>query len=450
MSATPVIPENITVHLGTPTSDAENIQVSFIDYIKNVASSEIFPTWPENAIRANVLAQISFALNRIYTEYYPSRGYDFDITNSTQFDQFFVPNREIFENISQIVDDTFNDYVVRQGNVEPLFTQYCNGTTVTCDGLSQWGTVALANQGLVPYEILQRYYGDDIDIVFNAPVEQIIQSYPGAPLKLGSSGNSVRLLEVQLNRIRRNYPAIPNISNVNVDFDVETEAAVKEFQKIFNLEQTGEVDKATWYKIKTIFSSVKKLGELNSEGVNYEDVKNISPEKLQEGDTGREVRYIQYYLAVLGYFNDNLPLIALTGVYDEETKNSVLAFQRQYGLPETGIMDRDTWNKLVEVYFNLIASLPPGYSEGKAEIFPGYVLTRGMRDANVRKIQEYLSFIAQTITEIPKVDPTGYYGDVTYNAVKTFQKLYNLNQTGVVGALTWNKIAEVYDELKGF
>ena len=183
---TPVIPEYITVHLGLPDQPAENIRVRFIDYIKNVASSEIYPNWPESAIRANILAQISYALNRIYTEYYRSKGYDFDITSTTQFDQKFIPNRDVFENISQIVDDIFNNYVIKRGTVQPYFTQYCNGTTSTCDGLSQWGTVDLAKQGLVPYEILQRYYGDDIDIVTNAPVANIPESYPGVPLRLGS------------------------------------------------------------------------------------------------------------------------------------------------------------------------------------------------------------------------------------------------------------------------
>lgn len=211
----PVIPKFITVHLGRPDQPAENIRVSFADYIKNVASSEIYPTWPESAIRANILAQISYALNRIYTEYYPSRGYDFDITSSTQYDQKFIPNRDIFENISQIVDDIFNDYVVRQGSVQPYFTQYCSGTTTTCEGLSQWGTVALAEEGLVPYEILQRYYGDDINIVFNAPVAGIERSYPGAPLRLGSAGEDVRIIQRQLNRIADNYPAIPRLSVID-------------------------------------------------------------------------------------------------------------------------------------------------------------------------------------------------------------------------------------------
>ena len=170
----PVIPQDITVHLGAPGSVAQNVTVPFIDYIKNVASGEIYPTWPEEALRANIYAIITYALNRIYTEWYPSRGYDFDITNTTQFDQSFSPDREVFENISNIVDEIFNDYVVRQGSIQPLFTAFCNGTTSTCEGLSQWGTVSLAEQGLTPYEILQYYYGRNIGIVENIGLLQIV------------------------------------------------------------------------------------------------------------------------------------------------------------------------------------------------------------------------------------------------------------------------------------
>ena len=201
MNGTPVIPETITVHLGTPSSSAENVTVSFADYIKNVASSEIYPTWPENAIRANIYAQISYALNRVYTEWYRARGYDFDITNSTAYDQSFVKGRNIFENISEIVDEIFNDYIRRQGFVEPLFATYCDGVEVSCDGLSQWGSVTLAEEGVIPYDILRNYYGDDIDLVFDAPVVNVIESYPGTPLRVGSSGDDVRRIQNQLNRI---------------------------------------------------------------------------------------------------------------------------------------------------------------------------------------------------------------------------------------------------------
>lgn len=183
----PVVPENITVHLGRPESSAENVTVPFAEYIKNVASSEIYPTWPESAIRANILAQISYTLNRVYTEYYRSRGYDFDITSTTQFDHAFVPDREIFENISRITDDIFNDYIVKRGNIEPFFAQFCDGVRTQCDGLSQWGSVELAEQGLGAYEILQSYYGEDIDLIFNAPVGGIFRHTPAIRLSVAPS-----------------------------------------------------------------------------------------------------------------------------------------------------------------------------------------------------------------------------------------------------------------------
>ena len=271
LTGEPYIPETITVHLGTPDSNAQNVTVDFMTYIKNVASSEIYPTWPETSIRANVYAIISFALNRIYTEWYRSRGYNFDITSSTQYDQKFINNREIFDTVSSIVDEIFTSYVRRQGTVEPLFTAFCNGTTVTCDGLSQWGTVSLADAGYTPYEILQYYYGDDIDIVTNAPVMTRTPSYPGTPLREGVVGNEVKTIQRQLNRISRNYPAIPKISSVDGVFGSYTREAVEKFQEIFNLQITGVVDEATWYKIAYIYTSVKRLAELNSEGIRSEE-----------------------------------------------------------------------------------------------------------------------------------------------------------------------------------
>ena len=173
MPDTPYIPATITVHLGPPESDAENVTVSFRDYIKNVASSEIYPTWDEAALRANILAQISFALNKIYLEYYPSRGYDFDITNSTAYDQKYIQGRNIFENVGKLVDELFRSYVRRVGTIEPLSTSFCNGTTVTCEGMSQWGSQGLAQQGYDYLDILKYYYGDDIEIVSNVPVQNL-------------------------------------------------------------------------------------------------------------------------------------------------------------------------------------------------------------------------------------------------------------------------------------
>ena len=298
----PVVPEYITVHLGPPDQTAENVTVPFTDYIKNVASSEIYPTWPESALRANILAQISVALNRIYTEYYRGRGYDFDITSSTRYDQAYVPGRSTFENIDRLVDDSFNDYIVRQGNVEPLYAQFCDGVRTQCPGLSQWGSVDLAEQGLTPYEILQRYFGDNINIVFNAPVGDGTPSYPGRPLTRGSVGEDVRTIQQQLERIRRNYPAIPRITEISNVFDQGTEDAVRAFQRIFNLEEDGIVGKATWYKIKMIYNGVKSLSEITSEGLTIPEAQRVYPEVLRLGDTGLDVETVRFYLAFLGYF----------------------------------------------------------------------------------------------------------------------------------------------------
>ena len=269
--AVPYIPESITVHLGPPDSPAQNVTVSFPDYIKNVASSEIYPSWPDAALRANIYAQISFALNRVYTEHYRAQGYPFDITSSTAYDQSFFYGRDIYENISQIVDEIFNSYLARQGFIEPLFAQYCDGDRVTCAGLSQWGSLSLAREGYTPYEILTYYYGDDINIVTTDDVRGITESRPPVPLSLGTSGPYVEAIQRRLNRISTNYPAIPKIYPVNGVFDEDTEAAVRAFQEIFSLTPDGIVGDATWYRIQYIYNAVKRLSDLYSEGLTLED-----------------------------------------------------------------------------------------------------------------------------------------------------------------------------------
>lgn len=436
----PVIPETITVHLGAPDKPAQNVTVPFAEYIKNVASSEIYPTWPESAIRANILAQISFTLNRVYTEHYRSRGYDFDLTNTTQYDHAFVANREIFDNISRITDDAFNDYIVRQGNVEPLFAQFCDGVRTKCNGLSQWGSVDLANQGMGPYEILQYYYGDDIDIVFDAPVSDNVPSYPGDPLERGTFGEDVLIIKRQLNRIRKNYPAIPRINNLNAAYDVETENAVTEFQKIFNLTADGIVGKATWYKIKEVYNGVKQLSELTSEGLTISEVQREFPKVLQLGDSGLGVRAMQYYLAYLGFFLPEIPLINITGVFDEQTKAAVIAFQKLYGISPDGIVGRNTWNYMQWVYSELVANLPENYREFTDEIYPGKFILPGDTGEEVRIIQGNLRRISERDSSIPMVEVTGTFDTATENAVKAIQAQMGLEQSGIVGPVLWSYI----------
>ena len=443
----PVIPETVTVHLGRPGDSAPNVTVPFIDYVKNVASSEIYPTWPDSALRANIYAQISFVLNRIYTEFYPSRGYDFDITNSTAFDQFFVPDRDIFENISQIVDEIFNSYVVRQGSVEPLFTQYCNGTTSVCDGLSQWGTTELAAQGRTPYEILQFYYGDDINIVTNAPVAAITPSPPGRGLTLGSTGNDVKSVQVRLNRISANFPAIPKIRDVNGIFGSGTEQAVREFQRIFDLQQDGIVGRATWYAIQRIYNGVKKLSELDSEGLTVEEISRQFPTELSVGSRGEGVRVVQYLLSYVALFDSLVPPIAVDGIYGDKTAAAVRAFQGTVGLPETGVVDEVTYSALYDTYRGYIGSIPDSQFVGVARPYPGFVITEGQRNEYVTALQQYLSVISETFPEVPSVAVDGIFGPATREAVIAFQNRFGLTPDGTVGLGTWEAIASLYEDL---
>ncbi len=447
MPTLPYIPETVTVHLGAPDENAPNVTLSFPDYIKNVASSEIYPTWPENAIRANIYAQISFALNRIYTEYYRSRGYDFDITNSTAIDQSFVRGRDIFENISQIVDEIFNDYLRARGNVEPLFAQYCNGTTVTCAGLSQWGTVDLANRGYTPYQIVTYYYGDDIDIVRDAPVMGLSASVPQNPLRLGSTGDDVRTLQIRLNRISQNYPSIPKISQITGLFSYDTEAAVRQFQEIFNLTTDGIVGKATWYRIQAIYAAVKRLNALNAEGISFDEVTAQFPETLRPGSQGVGVRELQYYLRYLAQFSEEIPPLEQDGIYGPTTESAVRAFQRLYGLPIDGIVGEDTWEAIYRSYLGAIEAIPLQYTEGTAIPFTGVPLVLGVQSEEVRLLQEYLNYIRTAYPEIPEVSVTGIYGTQTQAAVEAFQGLFDIPVTGIVIATTWNAIADVYEDL---
>ena len=350
VSVTPYIPQTITVHLGTPDQAAENVTVSFPDYVKNVASSEIYPTWEPAAIQANILAIVSFALNRVYTEFYPSRGYDFQITSTTAYDQKFIRDRNIFENISQTVDMMFDDYIRRVGFVEPLSAKFCNGTTTTCDGLSQWGSQSLAQQGYTAEQILRYYYGNDIEIVRNAPVQPLNQSYPGTPLRLGSTGDDVVVMKTMINRISQSYPAIPKIWPVTRTFDLRTQQAVKDFQRIFGLTADGIVGKATWYKMVYLYVGVNRLSELISMGQQFESFSFQYPGLLRQGSRGTDVRILQYMLALISEFDDTLPSLAVDGIYGSRTAQVVRTYQRSMGLLADGIVGPQTWYSIYGRY----------------------------------------------------------------------------------------------------
>ena len=364
VTVTPYVPENITVHLAYPTANAADVTVPFIDYVKNVASSEIYPTWDESALTANILAIISFALNRVYTEFYRSQGYPFDITASTAIDQKFINGRNYFDSVSKIVDNIFNDYIRRIGFVEPLSAKFCNGTTVTCEGLSQWGSQGLAQQGLNSVQILRNYYGNNIEIVRDAPIRGYTPSYPGTPLQVGSRGPNVVRIQVILNRIAQNYPAIPRISSVDGIFGPETENAVRAFQRIFGLTVDGVVGKATWYQLVRLYVGVNSLAELESEGQKFYAVNWQFPSNLANGSRGESVRQLQFMLRVLSEYVNDIPPVTEDGIFGQQTLNAVEAFQRFAGLTVDGIVGPATWSALYDRASALIGNanvLSPQY-----------------------------------------------------------------------------------------
>jgi len=395
----PYVPQNITVHLGSPNSDAPNVTVPFVDYVKNVASSEIYPTWDESALRANILAIVSFALNRVYTEFYRSRGYDFDITNSTAIDQYFVNGRSYFESVSRIADELFNDYLRRPGFVEPLAAKFCNGTTVTCEGLSQWGSQNLAQQGYNSVQIIRSYYGD-VQIVNNAPVRGYTASYPGTPLRRGTTGPSVVTIQTELNRISQSFPAIPKVPVVDGIFGARTEVAVRKFQEVFGLSVDGIVGQATWYALVRYYIAVTRMAELRSQGQRFYANSWILNDPIEQGDRGIKVEHLQYMLSVLAEFIPEIPDVSIDGIFGPATRNAVLAAQRRFDLPQTGVVDPTTWDEIYDQFSGIettvwrdpqdfpytsaiIGNTPPRSRYARTTTmtqFPGTDLRRGDQD----------------------------------------------------------------------
>lgn len=418
----PYIPETITVHLGRPDEAAENLTVLFRDYIKNVASSEVYPTWEEEALRANILAQISFALNRIYLEHYPSRGYDFDITSSTAFDQKYIHGRDIFENISTLVDEMFQSYIRRVDFIEPLAASFCNGTTVTCPGMSQWGSQDLARNGYSYIDILRAYYGDDIEVVSNVPVRGLTPSYPGTPLRLGSAGEAVLQLQGGLNRIAKNYPAIPKIDPLDGLFGPSTEEAVIAFQKIFNLTPDGIVGPATWYQIISIYVAVTKLAELQSEGQKYMLGSYDLPNVLSLGSSGEAVSQLQYMLNVLSDFIPEVPPVTIDGQYGIGTRDAVLAYQRYAGLTPSGLVGVSTWNSIVNRFSGITDTVLDNNT-----LFPE---TSETAVRTIADVQRALRSVAPVFASLDPPRVTGVLDRSTTRAIAKLQNQLRLRPTG--------------------
>ncbi len=414
----PYVPSYITVHLGPPNSYAANVTVPFTDYVKNVASSEIYPTWGESAIRANVWAIISFALNRVYTEFYRSRGYDFDITSSTAYDQNFVNGRNYFDSIARVVNDIFNSYIRRQGFVEPLAAKFCNGTTVTCDGLSQWGSEYLSQQGYSSVDIIHTYYGPDTEIVPNAPIMDIQESYPGTPLRVGSVGPNVVVVQYELNRISQNYPAIPKVTADGI-FGPATENAVRAFQRIFGLEVDGIVGRSTWYELVRLTVGVQNLAELYSQGQRFYGISWEYPDAIHQGDTGEKVQILQYMLSVLSEFIPQIPSLTQDGIFGEQTRNAVLAFQQYAGLPQTGVVGDATWSSIYDQFAGISNTVS---YEGETLISPASITpTAANTTASNTRLQ---------------LHNLGYRGRTVQQELIAFQRQNGIAPTGETDAAT--------------
>ena len=388
------------------------------------------------------------ALNRVYTEFYRSNGYNFDITSSPAYDQTYTYGKDVFSNVSEIVDEIFNSYIRRSEFIEPLFAEFCDGVEVNCDGLTQWGSVSLAEEGLDFFSILQRFYGDDIVLETNVPVENISPSAPSVTLVEGDTGRDVELIQRKLNRISGNFPGIPKIYPADGFFGPSTTDAVRKFQEVFGLDVDGRVGRATWNEIQFIYNAVKKLYTVNSEGLRIEDVTTRYPGTLSLGDSGDGVLNIQYYLSYISLFVPTVQNTGLDGSYGPSTENAVRSFQQTYGLPETGIVDRATFDRMENVYYEFVDEIDYEFYNGRILPFPGRILREGIEGNDVRVLQEYLNYISNSYPTVPKVNVDGVFGPGTANQVRAFKELFNLPGTpDRVNAQSWNAIASIYDDL---
>ena len=401
--------------------------------------------WPEQALRANIHCQISLALNRIYTEWYPSKGYTFNITNSTSYDQYYVHGRTVFDVMVRLTDDIFNTYIRKTGTVNPYYAEYCDGKSVTCPGLKQWGTVTLANQGRNALSILKYYYGNNIEIIRTNNIQSIPQSYPGSPLRQGSTGAAVFTLQRQLNRITKDYPFL-GLLTVDGIFGRKMTETVKKFQKQFNLTADGVVGRSTWYKISYIYVSVKDLAELTSEGETFSGTLpdgpwNFGSSVLKQGSTGSEVEQMQFWLSTLAQYESSIPSVTVDGVYGSGTAAAVRAFQRLYGLTVDGIVGLTTWTELYDQFRSIQSD------NGTPNAYPGTALREGSSGQNVRLVQFWLKIARTVYTSLANVTVDGKFGSATAAAVRRFQSYFGLTSDGVVGRITWNKLYEVYNDI---
>ena len=351
--------------------------------------------------------------------------------------------RTVFDVMVRITDDIFNTYIRKTGTVNPYYSEYCDGKSVTCPGLKQWGTVTLANQGRNALQILKYYYGNDIEIIRTSNIQSIPQSYPGSPIRQGDSGTAVFTLQRQLNRITKDYPFL-GLLTVDGVFGAKMAATVRAFQRQFNLTADGVVGRQTWYKISYIYVSVKDLAELTSEGEVSSGTLSDGTwggTVLRTGSTGSAVEQLQFWLNTLAQYESSIPSLTVDGVYGTGTANTVRAFQRKYGLTVDGVVGRDTWTALYDQFRSIQSD------NGTPNAYPGTALREGASGQNVRLVQFWLKIARTVYSNLNNITVDGKFGSATTAAVKRFQNYFGLTSDGVVGRTTWNKLYEVYNDI---
>ena len=444
------IPNFIRVHLGRRERPSTIVSVPYMDYIKNVASHEIFDAWPEEAIIANVYCIISLTLNRVYTEFYRKQGYNFDITSETYMDQRYVHGGIVGARISAIVDRIFNIHLAIVGHKEPFLALYNDGVTVNIPGrLSQWGSFYDArDRGMTAWQIINKYFSQNLELRTVDRFGGVLESYPGYTLAQGTRGDAVRTMQVFLNRILGRH--IPNFNPIitNGEFGPQTRNAVMTMQGILGLPQTGVIDRRTWYDISKRYATEKALWEMYSEGQRI-GIGTTPPTKLMRpGDTGSLVTELQFLLDFIAMYHSEIPFVAQTSRFDSLTTEGVRAFQRLFGITIDGIVGATTWRKLYDVYWGIMQNAvppqppPPGPPPGNIPPFPGVSLRVGSTGQSVRLVQEAINRLAEVTPGLWRIAEDGIFGNGTRDAVMAFQRIFGLAVDGIVGVNTWRRLME--------
>ena len=445
----PMIPAYVTVHLGNPNENAENVTVSLPDYIKCVSSSLLDPNMPTEALIALMYGQITLALNRITTRSYRKQGKSFDITSDPSVDQYYEYGIPVPQKINELADGIFNRYISREGENLPIFVEICYEYGQRCRGMSVEGAVNLADMGENYMGILEYYFGRNIYIAEESSINgldnELLITYP---LYQGDSGGDISGLQIALNRIGTNYTSIPFISDINGIYDELTVEAVKEFQNIFDLETSGSIDKETFYRLLYIYNKVKGLNELVQTGINLSDISNELRADLEYGSIGNSVKLLQYYLSFVAAYNEYIPPLQIIGVFGEKTYQSVVAFQRLFGFEPNGVVDEGVWSALISVYESLYSALPPSAFLESAVPYFGNLLIKGSVGNDVRLLQIYLNKVAENYKIIPEISVNGEFDEKTENAVKEFQRLFGIKDSGVVSSTTWDTLVQVYNAIQ--